>query len=154
MPCMTRQGFYIYSRRYNDITQRTIDGSRTERMNRESHAFDARGLAFSTSTTTSTSSAPARLHVVQLHHVDSAQRVESFSVTRRTINSHHTKSPAPSSFVRALSYRASSCKYRRIESLRHLAVHLHHCTQSGDPEDFIDSTSLTRQCGHYTITKN
>ena len=32
---MNRKGLYIDSRHYNDITQRTIDGSRTERKIRE-----------------------------------------------------------------------------------------------------------------------
>src|ERR1041385_7286064 len=50
---------------------------------------------------------------------DLARRIESFSVTRRTVNSKHTNHPAPSSFVWALPYRAPSCRNRRIESSRH-----------------------------------
>ena len=33
---MTREGFYIDSRHYNDITQQTINRSRAERANRKS----------------------------------------------------------------------------------------------------------------------
>src|SRR4051812_23211531 len=46
---------------------------------------------FSTSTTTSTSSAPVRIHATKFRHVDSARRAESFSVTCRTVDSKHTK---------------------------------------------------------------
>src|SRR4051812_27665525 len=56
------------------------------------------------------------LHVTQLRQVDPARRVESFSVTRRTVDSNHTNHLAPSSFVWALPYRAPSRRNRRVKS--------------------------------------
>src|SRR3954468_6462319 len=59
------------------------------------------------------------LHVTQLRQVDPVRRVESLSVTRRTIDSNHTNHPAPSSFVWTLPYQDPSRRSRLVESSRH-----------------------------------
>src|ERR1041385_3987094 len=78
------------------------------------------------------------LHVTQLRQVDPARRVESLSVTRRTVDSNHTNHPAPSSFVWALPYRDPSRRNHHVESSRH------------SPDNFI-STSLLHNSAASTL---